>query len=110
MIRCTNSHHLVNVSCVNIFNIFKSTYILLNIQYRVHVIHMIKIFIPFTLGITCPPLKPLANGQVIVSGSGLGDTATYKCDDGFILSGGYNVRVCRDSHEWSGDAGVCKRM
>ena len=63
----------------------------------------------YIIGITCPPLEPIANGRVIVSGSGLGATATYSCDDDFILFSGFSIRVCKDSQTWSGYAGVCKR-
>ena len=63
----------------------------------------------FIVVIACPPIEPLADGQVVVSGSGLGDTATYSCNEGFILSDGFTVRVCKEDHEWTGRAGVCKR-
>ena len=73
------------------------------------IIIMIK-YIAVTLGITCPPLEPIANGRVIMGGSGLGATAKYKCNHGFILSGGgLNIRICKVNQEWSGYVGVCKR-
>ena len=59
--------------------------------------------------ITCPPIEPFANGTVAVSGLTIDSTATYKCNKGFILSGGYTVRVCGANHQWSGNTGVCKR-
>lgn len=61
--------------------------------------------------ITCPPIdvEAFTNGMVKVSGSVLDSTATYKCDEGFILSDGFTKRVCMENGQWSGKAGVCKR-
>ena len=60
-------------------------------------------------GITCPDLDPIGNGTLVISGSGLGSTATYSCDDGYILSDGFTVRVCTEHGEWTGRAGFCER-
>ena len=70
---------------------------------------MVYIFI--TLVITCPPIdaESFANGTVKVSGSGLNSAATYKCNEGFILSDGFTVRICMENSQWSGKAGFCKR-
>ena len=59
--------------------------------------------------IACPPVEPIANGQVVVSGSRLGESATYKCNEGYVLFDGYTVRRCMENLEWSGNAGICKR-
>ena len=42
-------------------------------------------------------------------GFGLGAMATYKCNNGFILSDGFTVRVCLENEQWAGKAGVCQR-
>ena len=61
------------------------------------------------IGITCDESLSIDNGQVVISGSGLGSTATYTCNEGFILSDGFTRRVCQDNNQWSGRAGVCRR-
>ena len=61
------------------------------------------------LVIACPPIEPLADGRVVATGRGLGATATYSCNEGFILSDGFTVRVCMENHEWTGKVGVCTR-
>jgi len=71
---------------------------------------MTKIIISL-LGITCPPIEPIiANGMVKVTGRNLGDTATYSCNKGFVMSSnGYTRRVCDIYNKWTGTAGVCER-
>jgi len=71
--------------------------------------NMTKIIISM-LGITCPPIEPIANGMVKVTGRYLGDTATYSCNEGFVMSSnGYTRRVCEFNNEWTGTAGICER-
>lgn len=67
--------------------------------------------------ITCPELESPANGGILFSTNlggpyDLGVTATYSCDDGFVLSEGDPLRVC--DHDgvsatgmWSGSALEC---
>ena len=57
----------------------------------------------------CPPVEPIANGRVVVSGSGLSDSATYSCNEGYVLFHGYTVRRCTGDLEWDGYVGICKR-
>ena len=64
-----------------------------------------------TVVIACPPIdaEAFANGTMKVSGSVLDSTVTYRCNEGFVLSGGFTKRVCMENGQWSGTAGVCKR-
>ena len=43
-----------------------------------------------------------------MSGLRVGSTATYKCDDGFLLVG-TTTRECLSNGQWSGNAPICKR-
>lgn len=62
------------------------------------------------LGIICPPIEPIANGKVEVTGLSFGATATYSCNEGFVMSSnGFTIRVCNFDSKWTGNAGVCKR-
>lgn len=42
-----------------------------------------------------------------LTGTDVGDTATYKCNSGFRLEGD-RFRVCQSSGDWSGQAPSCK--
>ena len=42
-----------------------------------------------------------------LTGTDLGDTATYICDIGFRLSHGSETRVCGVGGQWSGTEPVC---
>ena len=55
----------------------------------------------------CGPLLSPVNGDVTLTGTEVGDTATYKCNFGFILEGD-RFRVCESSGDWSGQAPSCK--
>ena len=46
------------------------------------------------------------NGTVMMTGNSVGDTATYSCDDGFILSGVVMV-TCQDDGQWSDPPPIC---
>ena len=58
--------------------------------------------------IVCGSLSSPDNGNVIVSGTGLGAEATYTCDTGYDMEG-QNMRTCMNSADpqWSGSAPVC---
>ena len=55
----------------------------------------------------CEELENPANGVVIVEGNKVGSSATYRCDDGFTLTGGDETRVCQPNGEWSGMEPTC---
>ena len=50
----------------------------------------------------------LSNGQVVWSGLTPGSTATYACDEGFLLIG-VATRTCEVDETWSDDAPFCER-
>ena len=62
--------------------------------------------------IICPDLKtvPFANGMVLVTGRLLkdGDSATYVCNEGFMLQGTL-LRTCGSDGQWTGNAPFCIR-
>ena len=61
------------------------------------------------IGITeCPQLQNPANGQVSVSGTTVGSTATYTCNTGFVIAR-QSTRQCLESGQWSGQAPTCSR-
>ena len=47
------------------------------------------------------------NGAVTITGTGVGDTATYTCNSGYEISGS-DTRVCGPDGEWSGSAPTCE--
>ena len=55
--------------------------------------------------IMCPSLMNPENGRVDFT-TNVGDTATYTCDDDYILSGD-STRLCLASGMWSGNAPTC---
>lgn len=55
--------------------------------------------------VMCPSLMNPENGRVDFTTS-VGDTATYTCDDEYILSGN-STRLCLPSGMWSGNAPTC---
>ena len=57
----------------------------------------------------CDYLEGPENGNVVLTGTTVGSTATYSCYPGFILLGKFNVRTCLNSGEWSGQAPTCRR-
>ena len=80
----------------------KSWPILVVENFPLHLIHM-------HTGITeCPQLQNPANGQVSVSGTTVGSTATYTCNSGFVIEG-ESTRQCLGSGQWSGQAPTCAR-
>ena len=58
--------------------------------------------------IVCGPLSSPENGNVMVSGTGLGAEAMYTCNTGYSING-ESTRVCENSSspQWSGNAPVC---
>ena len=54
------------------------------------------------------PDDPDDNGSVNVDTTTFGSTATYSCDDGYILTGSETV-VCQADRSWSDTAPACIR-
>ena len=55
----------------------------------------------------CPLLFDPVNGNVVVDGYGLDNTALYSCVDGYKLEGPES-RVCEEIGMWSGIDPSCK--
>ena len=63
------------------------------------------------LVIDCGSLDEPENGFVSLSGTEVGDTATYSCKPGFVLEGeGENMRVCTCFGKWTGSVPECRSM
>ena len=55
----------------------------------------------------CEKLEAPENGEILIPESPVsGDTATYKCDNGFELMGS-EVVTCESNSEWSGVIPTC---
>ena len=54
----------------------------------------------------CPLTGPL-NGEVTFDGTSVGSSATYTCNDGFILSGNQR-RQCLRTGNWTGSDPICR--
>ena len=69
----------------------------------------------YTVNVACPDLSAPLNGQVAVNdiNNVEGSTATYTCDDTYILVGN-TLRICENTGEpdgvWNGSDPVCQRM
>ncbi len=57
--------------------------------------------------IFCPKLSAPSYGRVSVTGLEVGSSATYECNDGFLLVGTI-TRYCLPTGEWSGEAPTCR--
>lgn len=58
--------------------------------------------------VDCGSLEHPENGIVIISGTREGDTATYSCNEGFVLNeNSTNLRTCGENGTWSGDEPAC---
>ena len=64
-------------------------------------------FLLIVVAIQCDALSDPDNGAVSVTGTGVGDTATYTCDDGYELVGS-STRTCQPNGEWSGSPPTCE--
>ena len=56
----------------------------------------------------CPTLVPPANGNLVLSGNTVGETANYTCNTGFILEGDPTL-TCGGDGQWIGNPPVCNR-
>ena len=59
--------------------------------------------------VDCGALSDPANGSVVHSSTLVGSSASYTCDEGFVISE-VAVRVCTSSREWSGVQPACNGM
>ena len=59
--------------------------------------------------IQCDRLSDIRNGRVDLTGTSVGSTATYSCNQGFALIGGA-TRTCQSNGEWSGEEPFCGRI
>ena len=65
----------------------------------------VHIHVYYTLPV-CNDLPIPANGGIFVTGTGVGDTATYYCDYGYDLIGD-GTATCQASGNWSGLPPTC---
>ena len=72
-------------------------------------------YVSFLSVIVCPALSAPDNGTIVISTTsqllGVGTTATYSCDPGYVLVG-ETTRTCEDTHRgatgtWSGTMTTC---
>lgn len=54
----------------------------------------------------CGQLESPVNGKVHLSGTNIGDTATYTCQQGFTLNGS-PLRVCDTDGQWTNSQPTC---
>ena len=64
---------------------------------------------PILPAIDCGDLNSPSNGQVTLTGTTFGSTATYECNTGFTLMGNME-RTCQDDGNWSGNEPTCVGM
>ena len=57
--------------------------------------------------VDCGGLSSPQNGQVILTNTTFGSTATYQCDEGFNLIGDMQ-RICQSNGVWSGNEPTCE--
>ena len=58
--------------------------------------------------LVCCPLSNPPDGSVNTTGTNVGSTATYACNDGFLLNGA-NATVCNSSGLWSEAMPICQK-
>ena len=65
--------------------------------------------VPLAATADCGSLNNPLNGQVTLTDTTVGSTATYECDSGFTLVGN-EERTCQDDGTWSGTDPTCDGM
>ena len=80
--------------------------------------HLVRVSRPFICNLSvipkhfvtvrCPNLPDPSNGRVNQRGNKPGDRATYTCNRGYELQGGF-TRICQNNGQWSGEAPTCER-
>ena len=66
-----------------------------------------SLFYLYAVVVDCGSLASPANGQVSLTTTTFGSTATYECDAGYVLVGGEETRTCQENGQWSGTAPSC---
>ena len=66
-----------------------------------------SLFYLYAVVVDCGSLASPANGQVSLTTTTFGSTATYECDAGYVLVGG-ETRTCQESGSWSGQDPECR--
>ena len=59
----------------------------------------------------CPDLTPPTSGAVSYNPVGsrlLNTVATYRCNTGYVLTGGTTTRTCQSDRTWSGSEPTCQ--
>ena len=65
--------------------------------------------------VPCPSLNVPSNGMISCSmgGDGVpgdpGDTCTYTCNTGYVLSRDGSTRICQSNGTWNGSDTMCTR-
>ena len=54
-------------------------------------------------------LPSIDSGAVVLSGQTVGSSATYTCDEGFVLDGN-ETRICQSNGMWSLTEPTCRGM
>ena len=62
---------------------------------------------PLPVAVSCTPLSNPENGVVELTGTAVRDTATYSCNQGFLLFG-KGIRTCRADGAWNGKSPDCR--
>ncbi|XP_003387839.1 PREDICTED: sushi, von Willebrand factor type A, EGF and pentraxin domain-containing protein 1-like isoform X2 [Amphimedon queenslandica] len=62
---------------------------------------------PTCSSIDCGPLTDPSNGKVTFDGASVGSSASYTCNEGYILSGNQR-RQCLRTGEWTGSDPICR--
>ena len=71
---------------------------------------MCKYVDSFTAALDCTTLINPENGRVDQMGFNFGDTATYTCNENFVLdSPGSQTRTCMEN-DWSGEDPTCGKL
>ena len=55
----------------------------------------------------CPSLAAVEDGTLVMPDTIPGTTATFSCNDGFVMSGSTSV-VCQNDGSWNGSAPTCR--
>lgn len=65
------------------------------------------VYISSSPTVDCPPLMDPPGGRVNIPSLTQGSTATYSCNEGYMLVGD-STRTCEASAMWTGIAPVCQ--
>ena len=62
--------------------------------------------LPDISAVDCGPLNDPENGNITFTSTGFNATATYMCNEGFVLEGNA-MRICQFDDVWSGSDPTC---